>query len=137
MGVPDAGSHHALETVDRLQLRLGHQRRQPRGVGRVVEGHAHAGGERDPGQQPETAQPHRRQQRDQAHAEHLDQTHGYEDQALRHAVGHDPGDQGGEQHADRARRGDERQVARTPTERDDLPDQRHDPDPGGERAGRQ
>ena len=132
--LPDGGPHHALEPVDRLQLRLGHQGRQPRGVGGVVEGHPHPRREGDPREQPETAQAHRRQQRDQPHAHDLDERHGHEDEALRHAVGHHPGHEGGQQHTDGARGGDERQLGRAAPEPDDLPDQRDHPHPGGERA---
>ena len=133
----DRRPDHALEAVDRQQVRLGHQRGQPGGVGRVVERHGHAG------RRSATAarcQSWVRSVSDSsatsADAAELDRRDGDAGSSSA-GPGRRPRRRAGTGSARRARwrRRDQRELARAATDADDLPDQRdhpHAPGEGGE-----
>ncbi len=134
---PIGGSDHALEAVDREQVLLGHQRRQPGGVRREVERHRRADREPDDGELPELGQVGERQHGHERHAGQLDGGDDDQDQLLRDPVGDHAAEQRRQQHPDRTGGRDDGQLGGTAAHPDDLPDQADHPDAAGERRQHQ
>jgi hypothetical protein len=131
-GLAQGGADHALEAVHGLEVRLVDERRQPRGVGRVVERHPHPGHQGHGGEVPDLRQVEQGQRRDQGHAGELERGDAQQDALLRDPVGHHAADQRRDEDTDGAGGRHERELTRTAAEPDDLPDQGHDPDARGE-----